>query len=1205
MDGPLASAAEAAERRRVKLASATVQQRQAADPVSSVWVSASAGTGKTKVLTDRVLALLLAGAAPERLLCLTFTRAAAAEMQGRLARRLTEWVALPDMKLREAVQALTGQIPDEAAVAHARSLFARVLDVPGGMKIQTIHSFCQSLLARFPIEADVAPHFELMDELTARELLEEAKAEVLARAAEDTEGALGRALAAVGTWVDEQGFAELLNALLVQQRARLTAARAAHLGIEGLVRQVRTRLGLAEGETAETILAAACGDPALDEASLRAVCAAMLDSGKKTDAEAGRKIAAWLEAVESRPARWEAYLSAFFTQAGEPRKTLCTKGVTEALPGAEEILAAEAERLDLARGRINAATTAETTAGLLRLGGAVLDAYEAGKRRRARLDYEDLIRISRDLLETRNIAPWVLFKLDGGLDHLLIDEAQDTNPDQWKLVELLTEEFFAGVGAREPEAGEPPRSVFAVGDPKQSIYSFQGADPQEFLRMRAHFAGRVRAVERGWAQVDLAHSFRSVAPVLAAVDAVFERQEQLSRGVAFDPVWRGHDPVRVGQGGRVELWPPAVPDERPEPEAWSPPLDRSAEAAPRARLAELIAETIRRWTTARDARPGDEAWLDSRARPIRAGDVLVLVRRRNAFVEELIRALKQRGVAVAGIDRMQLTEQLAVQDLVALARVCLLPEDDLTLACALKSPLVGLSEEQLFELAYGREGHLWSALEAKATGDPAGDPGADPAADPAFGAAHAFLQRCRDRADLVPPYEFFAELLGAEGGRVKLLGRLGPDAADPIEEFLNLALAYESEHRPSLEGFLHWLERGGLEIKRDADVEGQAVRVMTVHGAKGLQAPIVFLPDTMQVPTSGERLVWAPAEGAAAPPLPLWSPRREVEDAVTARHRRAAEALREQEYWRLLYVALTRAEDRLYLCGYETQKKPPESCWYKLCEAAWQELGEEVAFDFSAVTPGGWSGPGRRIQAPQVAEAQPETAPERPLLAELEAALPAWTRRAPPAEPSPPRPLAPSRPSSDEPALRSPLGEGEAGQVRFARGRLVHRLLQSLPDLAPGSRLAAARRFLSAEAHGLPPEQVESLAAEVLAVLETPDFAPLFGPGSVAEAPLVGLIEGPDGPEAVSGQVDRLCVQADKVLVVDFKTNRPPPESVAGVAPVYLRQMALYCAVLARIYPDRPVEAALLWTDGPRLMPLPGAALAPYAVQPSAAPSAS
>ncbi len=1184
-------AAEAVERRRLKLAAATVQQRLAADPAASVWVSASAGTGKTKVLTDRVLSLLLAGAAPERLLCLTFTRAAAAEMQGRLARRLSAWVALPDMELRAAVQELTGAIPDDAAVAHARSLFARVLDVPGGMKIQTIHSFCQSLLARFPIEADVAPHFELMDELTAREQMQAAQAEALVKAADDTGGLLGRALGVVGTWVNEEDFAKLLAELL-GRRARLLAAREAKRGIEGLIRQVRRLLGLAPEDTAEAVLAAACDEAALDADSLRGVARAMLDSGRKTDAQAGAAIAAWLEAAESRPQRWEAYLSAYFTQAGEVRKTLCTKAVSEAMPGAEAILAAEAERLVQVRARLNAVTTAEATAALLRLGGAILDAYAAGKRRHARLDYEDLIGIGRALLERRNIAPWVLFKLDGGLDHLLIDEAQDTNPDQWKLVELLTEEFFAGLGAREPQEGTPERSVFAVGDPKQSIYSFQGADPEAFLRMRAHFARRARAAERGWAQVDLAHSFRSVAPVLAAVDAVFRDSAALSRGVAFDPEWRPHDPVRVGQGGRVELWPPAVPDPRVEPEAWSPPLQRSAEAAPRARLAEAIAETIRRWTAAEEVQPGDAAWLDSRGRPIRPGDVLVLVRRRNAFVEELIRALKDRRVPVAGIDRMQLTEQLAVQDLMALGRVCLLLEDDLTLACVLKSPLIGLEEAQLFDLAWGRAGHLWAALEAKA------------AADPAYGDALAFLQRCRARADLMPPYEFFAQILGAEQGRQKLLGRLGPDAADPIEEFLNLALAYEAEHRPSLEGFLHWLGRGGLEIKRDAELEGAAVRVMTVHGAKGLQAPIVFLPDTMQVPVQGDRLAWAAApEVAESPQVPLWAPRRGLEDAVTARHRQAAEALRRQEYWRLLYVALTRAEDRLYVCGYETQRGAPADCWYKLCEAAWQNLGEEVAFDFSDLTAGGWSGPGRRIRAAQVAEPQVEAPPARPLLATVEAALPDWARRPPPAEPSPPRPLAPSRPSGEEPALRSPLAAGpdSAGAgAGFLRGRLVHRLLQSLPDLPADRRGQAALRYLSAAAHGLSPAEAEAIAGEVLAVLAHPDFAPLFGPGSVAEAPLVGLIEGPEGPQAVSGQVDRLCVRPDKVLVVDFKTSRPPARTPEQVAPAYLRQMALYRAVLSRVYPGRPVEAALLWTDGPRLMPLPAAALAPYAPLPSA-----
>lgn len=1158
-----------------KLEQAGLAQAKASDPRASVWVSASAGTGKTKVLTDRVLSLLLAGADPARLLCLTFTRAAAAEMQTRLARRLTAWVALPELHLRAEVQALSGIAPDAEGVAQVRSLFARVLEIPGGMKIQTIHSFCQSLIARFPIEVEIAPHFELMDEMTARETMAESKAQVLAQAASD-EGPLGQALAQVGAWVNEEDFDKLLGELL-GRRAKLTAARRSFLGIDGLSRALRRRLGLAPGETYASLLAAACEDPALDQTSLQAVAQAMLRGGGKTDARSGRVIADWLEATESRAERWEDYLSAFFTQDGSIRARLATKATLDALPGADGILATEAERLAALRERLKAATVAEASEALLQLTGAIFDAYEAAKRQRARLDYEDLIQTSRSLLEQPAIAPWVLYKLDGGLDHLLIDEAQDTNPDQWRVVELLTEEFFAGLGAERPTEDRPSRSIFAVGDPKQSIYSFQGADPAEFLSMRSHFAQRVRQAERGWQPVDLVHSFRSVAPVLQAVDAVFAEMTEQG-GVTFGEAWRRHDPVRIGQAGCVELWPPVSPEERADPEIWSPPTERSGETAPRTRLAELLAETIRRWTQAETVRPGDEAWLASRDRQIGPGDVLILVRRRNAFVEELIRALKQRDVPVAGIDRMVLTEQLAVMDLVALARTCLLPEDDLTLACVLKGPLIGLSEEQLYDLAWNRKGGLWHALEAQAD------------RHPTYRAASDFLKAQRGRADMVPPYEFFAHLLGAGKGRTRLLERLGPDAADPIEEFLGLALSYEAEHTPSLEGFLHWIEIGAQEIKRDADLAGTSVRVMTVHGAKGLQAPIVFLPDSMQRPQRGDRILWLKDDSGS---LPAWPPRRSAEEAITSAARRDLETAAQDEYKRLLYVALTRAEDRLYVCGYETRTQTPDDCWYKLCEKAWAPLAERLAFDFTETTPSGWAGAGLRIATTQSAAATRITEAATPLPAERDEDLPDWVRRLPPAEPSPPRPLTPSRPSGDEPALRSPLG-GDGGR-RFARGRAIHRLLQSLPDLAPSARAEAARRYLSARTLDLKGENAEALAAEVLAVLDHPEFADFFAADSVAEAPIVGLIEGPDGPEAVSGQVDRLCIRPDKVLVLDFKTNRPAPANLAEVAPTYLRQMALYRAILTRLYPDRPVEAALLWTDGPRLMPLPDSSLAPYA----------
>ncbi len=1151
---------------------AKAAQRRASNPAASVWVAASAGTGKTKVLTDRVLSLMLAGTPPAKVLCLTFTKAAAAEMANRLAERLGRWATLDDAGLERELLELTGRPPEAAERRRARELFARVLDAPGGMKIQTIHAFCQAVLGRFPLEAGIPPQATVLDERSAAELLQAAREEVLARAGRGGDPRLAEALAAVTAQAGESDFAKLMDELIAQ-RGRLHRLRREAGGIDGLIARMYGALGVDLAETPESLQETACQDGAFDADGLRVALKAML-GGTKTEREKRAPVLrSWLEATrETRSALFADYFHLFIKKSdGEVQKNLLYKDAA-AVPGALPAMEAEAERLLALRARMNAAAVARATAGLLRLGAAILDAYTRHKALRAQLDYDDLILTTRDLLTAsspggRPVAPWVLFKLDGGLDHVLIDEAQDTNPEQWEVVQALSEEFFAGAGAAEARGAEP-RTVFAVGDAKQSIYSFQRADPAAFARMRAHFAEKVAQAERHWEPVELHVSFRSTDAVLRAVDAVFARPEARD-GVLFDAGPLRHDPRRVGQAGLVELWPPADPGDAEDPEAWAPPTTRGGATPPRQRLARLLAERIKRWT--RDGAP--EGFLEARGRRMRPGDVLILVRRRNAFVDEVVRELKLRDVPVAGVDRMVLTEQLAVMDLVALGNFLLLPDDDLTLACVLKGPLIGLGEERLFELAHGRDGRrLWDVLR-----DRAGE-------NAEFEAAHARLSDLLARADFLRPYEFYARLLGPEGGRRAILARLGPEANDPLDEFLALALAYEREHVPSLQGFLHWLAAGAQEVKRDAEHGSDAVRVMTVHGAKGLQAPVVFLPDTRQVPTQSDKLLWDEAEGLA-----LWPPRRALEGEIAGRLRAAATQRQEQEYRRLLYVAMTRAEDRLYLCGWNTNKAAPEGCWHNLVAAGLAGVGEAVGFDFRVELgeADGWQGSGWRLHTPQHA------APERDkdvaeTVAPAEQA-PDWALAPPRPESAPPRPLAPSRPPAAEPAVRSPLGPDSG--AAFQRGRLIHRLLQSLPELPPEQRRAAGERLLASPLYDLGDTQRAEILSETLAVLEHPDFAPFFGPDSLAEVPVVGLQAGGGAaPEAVSGRIDRLVVRSDKVVVVDYKTNRPPPTSPAEVPEAYRRQLAGYRELLATIYPDRPVETWLLWTDGPFLMQISDAA---------------
>ncbi|MGK9170406.1 double-strand break repair helicase AddA [Inquilinus limosus] len=1124
----------------------TATQRRASDPGRSVWVGASAGTGKTKVLTDRVLRLMLAGTPPDRILCITFTRAAAAEMANRIAATLARWATLPDDALQLALADLMGAPPGTEVQTEARRLFAKVLDVPGGMRIQTVHSFCQSLLRRFPVEAGLPPQFELIDDRSAGEMLERVRRQVLED--EDLGWAVDRVAAAVGA----EEFGEIVKAL-VAERGRLTRLLDEHGGLAALVTEIRRLLDLPPGATRDSLLQEACADSALDCDALRTAAEALM-AGGKTDQERGGMIAAWLADVADRTAGFTVYVGAFLTADGTIRARLATQGVAKT-PGVLEALQAEADRILALTERLRAAETAETTEALLALGAALIERYRAEKARRALLDYDDLILQTASLLERPGKSAWVLFKLDGGIDHVLIDEAQDTSPEQWRVVAALTEEFFAGLGARS----DVERTVFVVGDQKQSIFSFQGADPAEFTRMHGLFDRRIRAAERPFETIPLETSFRSVTAVLELVDAVFARGPALD-GVAPEPPHHFVSERRRLDGGLVELWPLIGPSESDEPPAWEPPTEQRGISDPGARLARLIALRIAGWLR-------DGAMLDSKGRPIRPGDILILVRTRNRFFVELMRALKAANVPVGGMDRMVLTQQLAVMDLMALARFLLLPEDDLSLAELLRGPLIGFDDDRLFALAHGRPGTLWAAMAASA--------------DPAVKAARDWLSEILDRVDFQPPFELFAGVLARPcpgdpiSGRRAMLGRLGPEAEDPLDEFLTLALGFERQLPPSLQRFLHWLETGETEVKREQEQGDGQVRIMTVHGSKGLQAPIVILPDLVGMPRggarAGEKILW-PDE---ALPVPLWAPRAAARPPVYREAMERADRRRDQEYRRLLYVALTRAEDRLYLCGhYATERgKPAEGCWYHLCRdgLATHPEAETVAID-------GVEGEGLRLHRPQADRpAGPESVAPT---AVADAPAPDWLHRPAPPEPEPTRPLTPSRPEVEPPA-RSPLEGGDQG--RFRRGALIHALLQALPELPAEAREAAARRYLARPQHGRDEAEQAEIVATTLAVLDQAGFEALFGPGSRAEVPVVGLV----GGRALSGQIDRLVVTPESVLVVDYKTNRPPPASISTVPRAYLAQMAAYRAALRLVYPGRTVRCALLWTEGPRLMEIP------------------
>jgi ATP-dependent helicase/nuclease subunit A len=1106
-------------------------QHEAADPKRSAWVSANAGAGKTYTLANRVTRLLLNEVKPERILCLTYTKAAAAEMEHRLFKQLGEWAMAGDDELAQHIAKIGAEKRDAEGLRKARRLFALALETPGGLKIQTIHSFCQYLLARFPLEAGVPPSFRVLDDSTARELRDEARAHVLDRAGRG-DGRLAAATAALVTETSEFSLNNVLNAAFGSDRRKLERFLA-RVPEKDTAAAIRKAHGAGENDTVDSVVAEFVADMKRDEKLLREI-AAWLAEGKSTDVEASSRM---LLAITEES--FEAFTALFFTKDGSPRKRLATKGLCDDRPDLLVALDQIAARFAGTEERRRAAYAAFLAEAAFTLIEAARKDYEAAKRARGLLDYDDLILTAQRLLERRDAAQWVLFKLDGGLDHVLIDEAQDTSPEQWAIVKRLTEEFFAGEGV---ERGvRSPRTIFAVGDEKQSIFSFQGAEPREFEIHRRYFADRIG--QEAFADVRLDVSRRSVPEVLRFVDHVFSASEAREGVVSSDePI--SHRAHRQNDIGRVEIWPLVPPSENPAPDIWHRAVDEPPSGSPVVTLAKQIVERIKEWSDGTKRLPGKD-------RAISPGDIMVLLPRREPFASALIRELKNLGIPVAGADRIRIANQIAVMDLIALGRFALLPEDDLNLASLLRSPLIGFSDDALYALSVGRDGTLWQSLVAAR------------ADDPAAAQAYAFLSSALGRADYAPPHEFYAAVLATHGMKKRILTRLGAEAADAIDEFLSLALSYEALNTPSLEGFLHWIEHGDAEVKRDMERARNEVRVMTVHGSKGLEADIVILPDTASRPGGagyhGDILYTDDG--------PVFPVKAEIAPERVRRAKAEAERKAQEEHRRLLYVALTRARDRLYVCGFRGKNAPNANSWYTLVARAAEEIGvkiEERGVQFHALGDGGFE---------TIAPAREDAEASEPLAD--------WARRPPPKERERPRLIRPSEAAGvEETAVQSPV----AARTRFRRGNLVHALLAQLPDIEPARRRAAAERYLAAQR--VAPEDIAALVGETFAVMESPHFAEAFAPTARAEVAIVAdLPEIAEGAR-ISGRIDRLAVTEAQILAVDFKTNRPPPARVEDVPHIYVTQMALYRAALAKIFPKKRVACALVWTDGPSLMRL-------------------
>jgi ATP-dependent helicase/nuclease subunit A len=1124
------------------------RQRRASDPAASVWVSANAGSGKTHVLAQRVVRLLLKGVAPSKILCLTFTKAAAANMAMRVFDRLALWTRLDDAALSEAIIEIGSPPPAEHEIRAARKLFARTVEAPGGLKIQTIHAFCERLLHVFPFEANAPARFDVADELIEAELWSRARRDVLELATRDDP--LGAKLQRVTEDCSGAAFE-----VLIKEAMRHRAMTGGHWP-QNHAERLAKAFGLAPGRDV-----AAIGREMMEEGIAPArwsEIAAFLETGGAKDKKRARSFrqAASQRTDGDLESCLGSYLSIFFNQSDDEKtKSLLVNGLANQRPEVAAMLYAEQERLDLLREERKAAATLERTVALAGLIDAIFKRYEAMKAARGILDFDDLVAKTLALLE-RSEAAWVLYRLDAGIDHILVDEAQDTSAAQWRIIERLTDDFAVGAG----RAGAA-RTFFAVGDEKQSIFSFQGAAPHMFGEMRRQFERKFAAGEEKFAHVQLKQSFRSAPGVLAAVDKVFAHPGHQRGLVAEFDVWMGHEALKNRLPGLVEIWPSVGPEARDDARDWRLPLDILDETDPPSLIAHRVAQKIAQLVADRSC----ERVIDNATqlpRKIRPGDILILVRTRGPFFDAVIRALKQNRVPVAGADRLELVEHIAVLDLVAAGRAALLPEDDLNLASVLKSPLIGLDDDDLLMIAPRRRGSLFEALKA--------------APGPKFETARKQLGQWRARA-AQNPFAFYASLLCEDGGRRDMEARLGPEAADAIDEFLRLALEHETAAAPSLAGFLSDFDALERSIKRDMESGVDVVRVMTVHAAKGLEAKVIFLPDTCGAPSSRhDPNIFALGVDAAV--AIAWSPRKAADCRAVRAARETMRRADEDECRRLLYVALTRAEERLYIAGFHGVNGPFQECWKQMVEAT---LGSDSCVE---QTPAFWN-PNESVLRLIDEGANPAPAAlQHPSAAEAAPAAPDWLwRRVDPGA----EPRAPIRPSS---ALAAADGWRDAASTPARRaalrtGALTHVLLQYLPDLPFAARARAALAYLDARAPDLDRPTRRRLLEAALGVIDSPDLSPLFGPQSKAEVAIAGQVALPRGGLiGVAGQIDRLGLTPGGVLAADFKTGAPC--GPVGIPARYLAQMALYRAVLAPLWPGRRPRMLLIWTDGPVVVAL-------------------